>query len=393
MIAARMQNTKKSFIREILKVTAQKEVISFAGGLPNACLFPTNELAGATIKSFANQSHEMLQYGPSEGYLPLRQFIAHRYYKRFNLNIDPKRILILNGSQQGLDIIGKVLINPGDRVIIEEPGYLGAIQAFSMYQPLFKPVPLTGNGISLEHLEMEMKQATKLFYAIPNFQNPSGISYSENNRRLVAKLIKDSKTYLIEDDPYGELRFGGKEKSSFAQLCPDQTILLGSFSKIVVPGFRIGWIVMPEELTESILIAKQAADLHTNYLAQKVLFQYLSENMLGNHIALIRDTYGAQAKAMMGAIRQYFPKEVSVTQPEGGMFLWVTLPERLSAMELFRESIKERVAFVPGSPFYIHEKIQNTLRLNYSCTSPETIETGIKTMGKVLCMMMAVPYA
>ena len=223
-----------------------------------------------------------------------------------------------------------------------------------------------------------------MFYTVPNFQNPSGISYSKDVRENVAELISNSDTYIVEDDPYGELRYSGKEKPSFANLIPQQTILLGSFSKTVVPGFRLGWIVAPEQLFEKVLIAKQAADLHSNQFAQRVIYQFLEDNNLSMHIEKIKHAYGTQRTAMIEAIQKHFPFDITFTNPEGGMFLWVTLPKGASAMELFHKAIKEKVAFVPGNPFYINKTDVNTLRLNFSCTPPDVIEEGIKRLGKVI---------
>jgi 2-aminoadipate transaminase len=381
----RIKDVPKSFIREILKVTAQDDIISFAGGLPNKDLFPVANLKASAIKAFDTGGTAMLQYSPSEGYKPLREYIARRYKLRFNLNIKPGQIIILNGSQQGLDLTGKVFINEKDSIIIEEPGYLGAIQAYSLFLPKFKTVPLQNDGIDPEKFSSVMQSCSaKLFYTVPNFQNPSGISYSDERRKQVADIIAESNTLIVEDDPYGELRYSGKEMCSFANLIPEQTILLGSFSKIVVPGFRLGWIVLPEHLFEKVLIAKQAADLHSNQFAQRVLYQFIEDYDLNKHIDKIKHAYGSQCNAMIEAIQKHFPADVEFTRPEGGMFLWVTLSKGKSAMELFHKAIKEKVAFVPGDPFYIGKKNVNTFRLNFSCSSPTVIDEGIRRLGKVI---------
>jgi 2-aminoadipate transaminase len=228
----------------------------------------------------------------------------------------------------------------------------------------------------------------KLMYCVPNFQNPSGISYSEQNRQEIARILKDKKTILIEDDPYGELRFLGKDKPSFYQLIPENTVLLGSFSKIVVPSFRIGWIVAKDEIMEKLIVAKQASDLHTNYFGQRIIMQYLKDNDINDHIAKIRQAYGRQRDAMVSAIKEYFPEETQYTQPEGGMFLWISLPKGVSAMTVFNEAINRKVAFVPGDPFYVNKKEVNTLRLNFSSVDEETIRIGIKRLGEVLKDML-----
>jgi 2-aminoadipate transaminase len=385
MFSDRIADVPRSFIREILKVAIDESVISFAGGLPNRDLFPVNEIRAAADRVFAEHGKEALQYSSSEGDAELRAWIARRYELKKGLRIDPRNILITTGSQQGLDLLGKTLVNDGDGVIIEEPGYLGAIQAFSLYRPVFFPVPIHDEGIDVGSLARALaKNAPKLFYCVPNFQNPAGISYTEENRHAVADLLKGRNTILVEDDPYGDLRFLGQDKPSLYQFLPDITVMLGSFSKIVAPSLRIGWIVANDALMEKLITAKQASDLHTNYLGQKIILQYLKDNDLDLHIDKIRNAYGRQREAMVAAIQEHFPTEISCTQPEGGMFLWITLPQGISALTVFERAIEKKVAFVPGDPFYVGKKNVNTLRLNFSCVDEETIRTGIQRMGEVL---------
>ncbi len=384
LFSNRIAGVPPSFIREILKVAVDPSIISFAGGLPNRDLFPVAALQKATNDLFNDAGKEICQYSSTEGYLPLREMIVADY-KRKGLDISVDEILITNGSQQGLDLLGKVLINEGDQVLIEEPGYLGAIQAFEVYSAKFKSIPVHQDGMDIAVLQETLKTShAKLMYTVPNFQNPSGISYTDENRRAVAECLKATKTLLIEDNPYGELRFSGKEKLSFKALLPEQAILLGSFSKTVVPSFRLGWIVAPKPLMEKLVIAKQAGDLHTNYFCQRVLHRFLQDNDLQAHIKEIIAVYGKQKVVMENAIKRYFPEQVSYFNPEGGMFLWVTLPEELSAMALFDKAIAEKVAFVPGDPFYVEKRGLNTLRLNFSSVDPDIIEEGIQRLGKVL---------
>jgi 2-aminoadipate transaminase len=385
----RITDVPRSFIREILKVAIDESVISFAGGLPNRNLFPVKEIQAATNKLLDECGRDILQYSSSEGHRGLREWIAGRYKTKRNITVHPDNILITTGSQQGLDLLGKTFLNEGDDIIIEEPGYLGAIQSFSIYKANFHPVPVDMAGIDIRKLEQSISGfRTKLFYCVPNFQNPSGISYSEENRIGVANLVEGRDMILIEDDPYGELRFLGAGKTSFCQLVPDNTVLLGSFSKIVAPSFRIGWTVAGDEIMEKLVVAKQASDLHTSYFCQRVILQYLKDNDIDEHIELIRKAYGKQRDAMIAAIRQYFPEEVEYTQPEGGMFLWIALPERLSAMEVFNHAIERKVVFVPGDPFYVNKRNVNTLRLNFSSVDEETIWTGIKRLGELLKTMI-----
>ena len=384
LFSNRIAGVPPSFIREILKVAVDPSIISFAGGLPNRDLFPVAALQKATNDLFNDAGKDICQYSSTEGYLPLREMIVADY-KRKGLDISVDEVLITNGSQQGLDLLGKVLINEGDQVLIEEPGYLGAIQAFEVYSAEFKSVPVHQDGMDIDALKETLKTShAKLMYTVPNFQNPSGITYTDENRRAVAECLKATKTLLIEDNPYGELRFSGKEKQSFKALLPEQTILLGSFSKTVVPSFRLGWVVAPKPLMEKLVIAKQAGDLHSNYFCQRVLHRFLQDNDLQAHIDEIIAVYGKQKEVMEDAIKRYFPKQVSYLNPEGGMFLWVTLPEELSAMALFDKAIEQKVAFVPGDPFYVEKRGLNTLRLNFSSVDPDIIEEGIKRLGKVL---------
>ena len=385
----RISDVPRSFIRDILKLTVDESIISFAGGMPNRDLFPVKELNEAASRLFAECGKDILQYSVSEGYPGLREWIAGRYKTQKRIDVHPDNILITSGSQQGLDLLGKTFLNEGDHVVMEEPGYLGAIQAFSVYKTRFHPVPVDTDGIDTVRLEQALREhPVKLFYAVPDFQNPSGISYSEENRRSVSALFGKRDTLLIEDDPYGELRFRGSGKSSFYRFIPENTVLLGSFSKIVAPSFRIGWLVARDEIMEKLVIAKQASDLHTNYFGQRVILKYLEDNDIDRHIEKIKASYGKQRDAMIEAIEEHFPIEARFTRPEGGMFLWITLPEGLPAMDVFKRAVARKVAFVPGDPFYVNRHGVNTFRLNYSCVDEETIRTGIKRLGGVLKEMM-----
>lgn len=388
--ANRMHNVRRSFIREILKVTERPEIISFAGGLPNPRLFPVQEIADAALKVLQQKGESVLQYSTTEGYLPLREYIAKRYLKRHRLEIDPDEILITNGSQQGLDLIAKVFLDRGEQVVIERPGYLGAIQAFSLYEPEFQAIELFEDGIDTEALERTLEtEQIKLFYTVPNFQNPSGISYSEQKRQDVARLLKSHKVILVEDDPYGELRFMGRDLASMRNYLNDRVFLLGSFSKIVSPGLRLGWICGQEGAMEKLIIAKQASDLHSNHLSQRIVHQYLLDNDLDEHVLKIRKVYKEQRDVMVSMIEEYFPEETNHTRPEGGMFLWITLPQGISSLDLFDQATQLNVAFVPGQPFYVDGGGENTLRLNFSNTDEGQIEEGIKRLAEAIKKLMA----
>ncbi|WP_319759333.1 PLP-dependent aminotransferase family protein [Maridesulfovibrio sp.] len=381
--ADRMSTVHRSFIREILKVTEDESIISFAGGLPNPELFPVPELEKAAVNVLRESGPQSMQYSTTEGFLPLRQFIADRYRTNKGIDVDADEILITAGSQQCLDLLGKVFLNAGDNVLIERPGYLGAIQSFSIFQANFLTVGLESDGPDLSELERVLDEnEVKMFYAVTNFQNPSGLTYGAEKRAGVAKILKDRSVLFVEDDPYGELRFMGEfQKPIVRGYLEENGILLGSFSKVAAPGFRLGWMVCPGEIRDKLIIAKQASDLHTSTFAQRVMHRYVTDNPLDNHIEKIRERYGNQRAAMVRAIDEYFPAEVEVTRPEGGMFLWGTLPEGMSSMDLFDEAIKNKVAFVPGRPFYVDGSGENTFRLNFSNSDEEHIEEGIKRLG------------
>jgi 2-aminoadipate transaminase len=352
LLSERIHKVPKSFIREILKVAVDPGIISFGGGLPNPDYFPVEEIKKATIKVLEKDGKNALQYATTEGYLPLREYIAKQYKIKKNIEVSPDEILITNGSQQALDLIGKVFINKNDNLLIEAPGYLGAIQAFSMYQPNFVTIPLRADGADVEEMQRALEQhKIKLFYAVPNFQNPSGISYTEEKRAEVAKVLQKSGTIFVEDDPYGELRFMGEHKSSMKSYLPDQVIMLGTFSKTVTPSLRIGWICAPKLVMEKLIIAKQASDLHTNYLSQRIVCQHLQDNDIDKHIEIIKKVYKLQRDKMVEMLKKYLPQEIKHTEPEGGMFLWLTI-QKISLIMLLKKMLHLCRAF----PFMLMEK-------------------------------------
>ncbi len=383
--ARRMANIQRSFIREILKVAQDPHVISFAGGLPNPDFFPVEPLRAAADKVLGQKGTNALQYAPTLGNPELRHFIADRYRKTCGLDVPADDILITNGSQQGLELVAKIVIDPGDQVILESPSYIGGIQAFSLFQPQFVTTPLRADGPDTAVLAQHAAHPqAKLFYALPNFQNPTGITYSASKREDVAAILKDHALFFIEDDPYRELRFMGEDLPPITVYGRDRAFLLGSFSKIVAPGFRMGWVVAQPELMDKLIIAKQASDLHSNYVSQLIIAQYLQDNDLDAHIATIREAYGRQRALMVAMIEELFPADVHYTLPEGGMFLWLTLPEGMSAMQLFETAVKRNVVFVPGDPFHVDGTGRNTLRLNFSNCDATEIETGMTRLAEVL---------
>ncbi len=389
LFSDRISDVPKSFIREILKVTLEKDVISFAGGLPNRELFPLEDLRKATDNVYTKSGRDALQYSNTEGFPDLRKYISGKYKKR-GLDISMENIIITAGSQQGLDLLGKVFINEGDDIIIEEPGYLGAIQAFSVYRASFNTVKIQSDGPDTDELEKIFSaRQPKLMYTVPNFQNPSGLSYSASKRKKVSDILKGKKIFLVEDDPYGELRFSGEESPSFKSFIPDRTILLGSFSKTVVPGFRLGWMAVPSSILDKIIVAKQASDLHTNNFCQRVVYEYITGFDIESHIKKIVSVYGKQRDAMIRSIDEFFPAGVKHTVPDGGMFLWAELPDNISSMKLFDIAIGRKVAFVPGDPFYVNKSGPiSTLRLNFTCSDEEQIKEGIKRLGESISELL-----
>lgn len=385
----RIKNTKSSFIREILKVTESDDIISFAGGLPNPISFPMEELSASSERIIQNFGDKVFQYATTEGFLPLREYVADRYYHRFQLRVSPNDILITTGSQQGIDLMAKVLINKGDNIIIEEPGYLGAIQAFSLCEPNFIPIPLENDGINLEILEKTLKEKkVKIFYSVPNFQNPTGISYSKEKREAVCNLLETYNVVLIEDDPYSELRFDGDMLPYIGAGKLKNSVLFGTFSKTVTPGMRLGYIcTQNKSIMKHLITAKQGSDLHTNIFAQYLIYDYVQHNDYETHIAKIKDLYKKQSDSMIAAMKKYFPSNINFTFPQGGMFLWVTLNNGTSALDLLNEAMKLKVAFVPGDPFYTNKENVNTLRLNYTNSDTKTIEEGIRRLGSILTNM------
>ena len=380
-----IKNTPPSFVRGILKAASDPEIISFAGGLPNPISFPKEEL----LESMQRVVHEIgalaFQYASTPGLWELRQYICQRYNQKFHLDLTPDHILITTGSQQALDLIGKIFLNKNDGVIVEKPTYLAAIQAFSMHEPTFYSVELENDGLNLDQLKEALNNQVKFIYTIPDFQNPTGLTYSQEKREQIYELLKDKKIALIEDDPYGELRFEGEHLPYIGMNRLPYSIVLGSFSKIVTPGMRIGYIITKnKELHQALSIAKEASDLHTNIFSQYVIYDYLMHNDIEKHIDKIKSLYKKQAQAMIAAMEKYFPQNVQYTKPQGGMFCWVTLPPNVSAVELFEKALEMKVAFVPGNPFFVDAKDANTLRLNFTNVDCDTIEEGIRRIGDLL---------
>jgi len=378
----RADQLQSSFIREILKITQQPEIISFAGGLPSPLTFPVDEMKAAFDKVLTENGKVALQYGPTDGYLPLRQWIADSLSTN-GAKIIAEQVLMTSGSQQALDLLGKVLIDEGSRVLVETPSYLGALQAFSVYRPEFKSVDTDEHGLVPSSLDA-VAEGARLLYALPNFQNPTGRTLSTERRLELVETCARLGLPLIEDDPYGALSYKGDPLPKMVAMNPEGVIYMGSFSKVLTPGIRLGYVVAPLPLVRRLELAKQAADLHTSQLTQMVVHEVIKDGFLQRHIPKIRTLYGDQCQVMLDAMAQHFPAGVEWTKPEGGMFIWVELPKHIDAMKLLEEALAQKVAFVPGSPFYANEPQTNTLRLSFVTVPPERIRAGIEILAKLI---------
>lgn len=386
--AGRMRQLRPSTIREILKVTAQPEVISFAGGLPAPELFPVSAVRAAADAVLTESGAAALQYGESEGYLPLREWIAAEMATR-GVKVAHTEVLITSGSQQVLDLAGKLLLNAGDVVLTENPTYLAAIQAFQTLEARFVPVPTDGDGLIPEALpELIRQHRPKFLYTIPNFQNPSGVTLTAARRATLARIAAQHNLIVLEDDPYGKLRYAGEAIPPVKHWDEAGVVLYAStFSKTIAPGLRLGWVVAPPEMFSRLLILKQACDLHTSSFDQRVAHVFLTRNDQSAHLERIRHAYGERFRIMDEALRAEMPPGFNWTKPEGGMFLWVTGPEQLDGMKLLEQAIKRQVAFVPGRDFFPADGGRNHLRLNFSNSAPERIREGVRRLAG-LCREM-----
>jgi 2-aminoadipate transaminase len=396
--AQRMHNLGSSLLRELLKITQDSEIISFAGGLPAPEVFPVEAFKEASCRVLQEQGQRALQYGASEGYFPLRQWIVD-YMARYGIKAMVENILITSGSQQALDLIGKVMINPGDLILTELPTYLGALQAWRAYQAEFTSVPVDENGIQTDLIEEALCGGPKFMYILPNFQNPAGVTLSLERRKFLVDIADVYGIPIIEDDPYGELRYEGEHLTPLVVLdAQKQTrqsgyknglikgnvIYISTFSKTLAPGLRLAWIVAPTDVINHCVIAKQGMDLHTSMLVQMTAYELIKDGFLRAHVRHIREVYGYRRNVMLEALETYFPEGTTWTKPEGGLFLWVTLPEGVDTLALMPKALDNKVAYVPGSAFYAADGLPNTFRLNFSNANPEQIKVGIKRLGEVL---------
>ncbi|MDX1387666.1 MAG: PLP-dependent aminotransferase family protein [Acidobacteriota bacterium] len=395
--ATRVERMSNSAIRELLKYTQLPDVISFAGGMPAPELFPVEEMRAAVDRVLILDGVDALQYSTTEGYPPLREMIA-RHMRRYGIIADTENILITTGSQQALDLIGKVFINPGTQILTEAPTYLGALQAFAAYGAKYATLSIDADGMKLDDLEAVLRTGPNFIYALPNFQNPAGVTLSLERR---CKLLEHAVAHgipIVEDDPYGQLRFDGEHIKPLLVLDAERlgngldgkysgdVIYLSTFSKTLAPGLRVGWVVAPKEVIQQLVQAKQGSDLHTSTLDQMVVYEVAKRGFLDGHVRRLREVYRRRRDVMLDALARAFPDPdlgVRWTRPAGGLFLWVTLPDGLDARVLLKDALKEKVAFVPGRAFFPNTGGHHTLRLNFSNATEELIEEGIARLGRV----------
>jgi 2-aminoadipate transaminase len=396
--AQRTQRMGSSAIRELLKLTEQPDIISFGGGMPAPEVFPIDEFSQACEKVMRDYGAQALQYGTTEGFNPLREMIA-RHTARYGIEVTPDNILITSGSQQALDLLGKILINPGDHILVESPTYLGALQAWNAYGAEYVTVKMDEHGMVTDELEDGLRSGPKFIYVLPNFQNPSGVTLALERRQKLIELADRYGVPIVEDDPYGQLRYEGEHlpsavvlDSQFRDDCSTcyrgNVIYLSTFSKILAPGIRLAWVIAPPEVIKKLVQAKQGTDLHTSTFMQLVAYEVAKGGFLDRHVRLIRQVYSERRDIMLAAMDGYFPPGVDWTHPEGGLFLWGTLPETLNASEVLKNAIEKKVAFVPGAPFYPTGGGHNTMRLNFSNAHPEKIREGIARLGSVIREML-----
>jgi len=388
-----------SVIRELLKFTQQPDIISFAGGLPAPEVFPTEKIQEACNKVLNEQGGLALQYSTTEGHLPLREMIA-RHNARFSVEVSPENIMITSGSQQALDFIGRLFLNRGDYIVVESPTYLGALQAWNAYGAQYVSVPSDEDGMIVGELEAALRVGPKFIYILPNFQNPSGSTLSLERRKKLIELADKYGVPIVEDDPYGQLRYEGEHLPSVVQLDSQMrgsnggtytgnVIYMSTFSKLLAPGLRLAWVIAPPEVTRKLVMTKQAADLHTATFNQLVAYEVGKGGFIDEHVKAIRATYKERRDVMMDTMAETFPSEARWTHPQGGMFLWGILPEGMDAAEVLKVAIEKKVAFVPGFAFHPNGGGENTMRLNFSYSKPEVIREGITRLGLTLKEMIS----
>lgn len=385
--ANRMDRLKGSAVRELMALTARPEVISFAGGMPAPELFPVEKVKEACIAMLDEMGQKALQYAPTEGYIPLREQIVERMEKRLHIKTTIDNVLVTAGSQQGLDFSARIFLNPGDVVLVESPSYLGALNAFNACEPTYVEVPTDDYGMIPEELEriLETTENIKMIYVIPDFQNPSGKTWSMKRREHFMELVNKYEIPVIEDNPYGDLRFEGEYLPSLKSMdTKGLVIFLGTLSKVFCPGLRIGWICAPTEVLAKYNFVKQGADLQVSSFDQMLTAKFIELNDLDAHVDKIKEVYKVRRDLMLKTMEETFPEGVTWTIPEGGLFTWVTLPEGVDATEIAPKLLEQNVAYVPGASFYPYPGKENHFRMNYSNATEENLVIGVKRIGAVL---------
>ena len=385
--ARRMARFQGSDITPILRLAAQPEIISFAGGLPAPELFPVEELKKISGKVLDESGRKALQYSSTEGHAPLREKIAARTNKNLKTSLTAENVVITTGSQQALDVLGKMVIDEGDCILCESPTYLGALSAFNACLPVYREVETDDEGMVISDLReaLSTERKARLIYVIPDFQNPSGKTWSLERRKAFMEAVSEYDVLVVEDNPYGELRFGGVTPPSLKSMDRNgQVVLLGTFSKVLCPGLRVAWACGEPALLESFCNLKQAADLHTSTMAQYGIDAFLSCCDLEEHVRKLVAVYRERRDVMIRAMEECFPVTVTFTRPEGGLFTWAEMPEGVNARDLFMKALGKKVAFVPGGGFFPNGGHENTMRLNYSNMPPERIVEGIRRLGEAM---------
>ncbi len=390
-LASRTESMKSSAIRELLKLTQKPDIISFAGGLPAPDFFPLREVEEACRYIVQEDGADALQYSATEGYPPLKEYLCNAVHK-YGVPAKKCNVLLTNGSQQALDLIGKIFIDPGDYVITSRPTYLGAIQAWNAYQARYHTVNLDEDGMVVDEVEHAYEKAVadsgrppRFIYVLPNFHNPAGTTLSSKRREQLAEVATELGLPVVEDDPYGQLRYEGEDLPPICTYIPERTIYLGTFSKTLAPGLRLGWIVCPEVLMNRFVQAKQGADLHTGTFTQYIANDICQRGFLKQHVKRLREVYRGRRDTMLDAMVEFWPNTCSWTHPEGGLFLWAQVPEMINTTDFLELALEENVAYVPGVNFYPNEDGgYNAMRLNFSYSSQDTIVEGIHRLGVAL---------
>ncbi len=381
--ARRTEQVKSSMIREILKVTQRPDMISLAGGLPAPETFPVEAMRAAFDAVLAQDGPGALQYSTTEGYQPLREWIAAQEAAR-GAPTHAEEVLIVAGSQQALDLVGKAFAETGAPLLVEAPSYLGALQAFSVFEPVFRTIPTDAGGLMPQAIDTQLAHGARIAYVMPNFQNPTGRTLTVERREALAQRARANDLWLVEDDPYGELWYRAAPPAGLRAWAPERTIRICSFSKVLAPGLRLGYVVAPSACIDLLVRLKQATDLHTATLSQRAAHRIVSSADFPAHLDRVRTRYADQCRAMLAALEQSMPSGVEWTRPDGGMFVWLTLPAHVDTTAMLARAIERNVVYVPGEPFYAGAPARNTLRLSFVTVPPPAIERGVRTLAELI---------